>query len=526
MVRRRTRILMETREDHKRKWGLVGFLTLLSRIVGYLRDVVVAALFGAGFQTDAFYVAFRIPNLLRRLFAEGSLAAIFVPIFSEYLESGDRRGAKDALRSAFTVLLIILVFVVVLGVVFSPWLVKLFAYGFDQKTFDLAVYLNRLIFPYVLLISLTALAMGVLNSVRHFFAPAFSPVLFNLCIIASALFLYKELEVPIVSLCFGVLGGGVLQLLLHLFYLREKKFMFGFAKTLNHPAVRKLSVLMFPQLFGIAVYNLNILVNTQYASFMSEGTVSYLYFAERIIEFPLGVVAVSLATVMLPALSGHAARGDHGAFGAEYLRSLRRMLFIMVPAMVGIVALRVPLCNFLYQHGEFDYVAVINTSQAILGYGLGLFAVGGIRITVPAFFALQDTRTPVKVAFFCFLLNAVCGFVLGFIFSLNHLGLALASSISSVANFVLLVILLNGRLGRFLSRDILLFSLRILAIAVVMGFAVSAVAGFSPWSETGFSLDKALVMAASVGVGVILYFLLARLIGIKEVEMFSFMKKG
>ncbi len=517
---------MEARQDHRRKWGLVSFLTLLSRIVGYLRDVVVAALFGAGFQTDAFYVAFRIPNLLRRLFAEGSLAAIFVPVFSEYLESGDRRGARDALRSAFTALFIILVLVVVLGIVFSPWLVKLFAYGFDQKTFDLAVYLNRLIFPYVLFISLTALAMGVLNSVRHFFAPAFSPVLFNLCIIASALFLYREFEVPVASLCFGVLGGGVLQLLLHLFYLRREKFMFGFARTLGHPAVRRLAILMFPQLFGIAVYNLNILVNTQYASFMSEGTVSYLYFAERIVEFPLGVVAVSLATVTLPALSGHAARGDYGGFGTEYRRSLRRMLFIMVPAMVGIVALRVPLCNFLYQHGQFDYAAVMNTSQAVLGYGLGLFAVGGIRITVPAFFALQDTKTPVKVAFFCFLLNAVCGFVLGFVFSLDHLGLALASSISSVANFVLLVILLNGRLGHFLSRDILFFSLRVLAVAVIMGFAVSAVAGLSAWSETGFSLDKALVMAASVGLGVILYFLFARLAGIREVEMFSFPKRG
>lgn len=517
---------METREDHRGKWGLVSFLTLLSRIAGYLRDVVVAALFGAGFQTDAFYVAFRIPNLLRRLFAEGSLAAIFVPVFSEYLESRDRRGARDALRSAFTVLFVILVLVVVLGIIFSPWLVKLFAYGFDQKTFDLAVYLNRLIFPYVLFISLTALAMGVLNSVRHFFAPAFSPVLFNLCVIASALFLYRALEVPVVSLCFGVLGGGALQLLLHLFYLRQEKFMFGFARTFNHPAVRRLALLMFPQLFGIAVYNLNILVNTQYASFMSEGTVSYLYFAERIIEFPLGVVAVSLATVTLPALSGYAAREDYGGFGSEYQCSLRRMLFIMVPAMVAIVALRVPLCNFLYQHGQFDYAAVVNTSQAILGYGLGLFAVGGIRITVPAFFALQDTRTPVKVAFFCFLLNAVCGFVLGFVFSLDHLGLALASSISSVANFVLLVILLNGRLGNFLSRDLLFFSLRILAIAAIMGLAVSAVAGFSTWRETGFSLDKALVMAASVGVGVILYFLLARVVGIKEVEMFSFLKRG
>jgi len=517
---------MKKREDHKRKWGLVSSLTFLSRIIGYLRDVVVAAIFGAGFQTDAFYVAFRIPNLLRRLFAEGSLAAIFVPVFSEYLESGDRRGARDALRSSFTVLFIILVFVVALGVIFSPWLVKIFAYGFNQKTFDLAVYLNRLVFPYVLFISLTALAMGVLNSVRHFFAPAFSPVLFNLCIIASALFFYKELEVPVVSLCFGVLCGGVLQLLLHLFYLHRKKFMFGFTKSLNHPAVRKLALLMFPQLFGIAVYNLNILVNTQYASFMSSGTVSYLYFAERIIEFPLGVVAVSLATVTLPALSGYAAREDYGGFGSEYLSLLRRMLFIIVPAMVGIIVLRVPLCNFLYQHGQFDYVAVINTSQAILGYGFGLFAVGGIRVTVPAFFALQDTKTPVKIAFFCFLLNAVCGFVLGFVFSLDHFGLALASSISSVANFVLLVFLLNRRMGGFLSRDVILFSLKVFALSIVMGFAVWGVAGLSSWSETGFSLQKMLSMVASVGAGVILYFLLARLTGIKEAEIFSFVKKG
>ena len=516
---------MDKEGDNKGKWGLVGFLTFLSRLAGYARDVLVAALFGAGFQTDAFYVAFRIPNLLRRLFAEGSLAAIFIPLFSQYLESGNRREASAALRSVFTVLFIVLVSVVLLGVIFSPWLVKLFAYGFDEKTFDLAVYLNRLIFPYVLLISLTALGMGVLNSVRHFFAPAFSPVLFNLCIVASALFLYQKLEVPIVSLCFGILLGGVLQLLLHMFYLREKKFSFGFTKNLNTPIVRKLGLLMFPQLFGIAVYNLNILVNTQYASFMSEGTVSYLYFAERIIEFPLGVVAVSLATVALPSLSSHAAREDYENFAEEYSRSLRRMLFIMVPAMVGIIALRVPLCNFLYQHGEFDGMAVVNTSQAILGYGLGLFAVGGIRITVPAFFALQDTKTPVKLAFFCFLLNAACGFVLGFVFSLDHFGLALASAISSVANFFLLVIFLNGRLGKFSPRGIFFFFLRIVAIAVVMGFAVSAVANLSSWSESGFSVHKTLVMLTSVGAGIIVYFSLAKLLGIEEIQMFSFAKK-
>ena len=512
--------MMEEGATHARRWGLVSFLTVLSRIAGYLRDVVVASFFGAGFQTDAFYVAFRIPNLLRRLFAEGSLSVVFIPVFSGYLESGDRAEAKRALRSVFTLLLAVLVAVTALGVIFAPWVVKLFAAGFDSRTFDLAVYLNRLVFPYVLLISLTALAMGVLNSVRHFFAPAFSPVLFNLCMIASAVFLYREFEVPIVSLCVGVLLGGAAQLVLNLFFLRREKFMFGFSGALGHPAVKRIGLLMFPQLFGIAVYNLNILVNTQYASFMAEGTVSYLYFAERLTEFPLGVVAVSLATVMLPTLSALSAREDYGGFAAEYSRTLRRMLFVVVPAMAGLVALRIPICNFLYQHGEFGYAAVLNTADALLGYGVGLFAVAGIRITVPAFFALQDTRTPVVVAFFAFVLNAVLGYLLGFVLSLGHFGLALASSISSALNFFALLYLLDGRLGRFLSRDVLWFFLKILAVSVLMGFLVVGVAGFSPWNETGLSFSKGLWMAAAVVSGVVFYFAVCRALGVGETRVF------
>lgn len=506
-------------QDAKR-WRLVSSLTFLSRIVGYLRDVVVASFFGAGFQTDAFYVAFRIPNLLRRLFAEGSLSVVFIPVFSEYLESKTKREANVALRSVFTVLFIVLLAVTVLGVVFAPWVVKLFAAGFDPATFDLAVYLNRLVFPYVLFISLTALAMGVLNSTRHFFAPAFSPVLFNLCVIAAAVFLYAQFEVPIVSLCVGVIFGGVLQLVLNLFYLHRERFMFGFTSALGHPAVKKIGLLMVPQLFGIAVYNLNILVNTQYASFMQEGTVSYLYFAERLTEFPLGIAAVSLATVMLPELSRLSARGDYEGFALEYSRTLRRMLFVIVPAMAGLLALRIPVCNFLYQHGEFDYVAVVNTSNALLGYAVGIFAVGGIRVTVPAFFALQDTKTPVVVAFFAFLLNAALGFVLGFVFSLNHFGLALASSISSVANFVLLLYFLNGRLGWFLSRDFLFFSMKVFAAAAVMYFPVSLVAGISPWNETGFSLSKSLVMVSAIVSGIAVYLVLSMVMRIREVRVF------
>ena len=512
--------MTEDGASHAKRWGLVSFLTVVSRMAGYLRDVVVASFFGAGFQTDAFYVAFRIPNLLRRLFAEGSLSVVFIPVFSGYLEAGDRREAKKALRCVFTLLLAVLVAVTVLGIVFAPWVVKLFAAGFDARTFDLAVHLNRLVFPYVLLISLTALAMGVLNSVRHFFAPAFSPVLLNLCMIAAAVLLYAKFEVPIVSLCFGVLLGGAAQLAVNLFFLRRESFMFGFSNPRGHPAVKRIGLLMLPQLFGIAVYNLNILVNTQYASFMSEGTVSYLYFAERLTEFPLGVAAVSLATVMLPTLSALSARGDYEGFAAEYSRTLRRMLFVVVPAMAGLVALRIPICNFLYQHGEFDYAAVVNTADALLGYGAGLFAVAGIRVTVPAFFALQDTKTPVVVAFFAFVLNAALGYVLGFAFSLDHFGLALASSISSAVNFFALLYLLNGRLGRFLSRDVLRFFLKILVASAATGFLAAGVAGFSSWNETGLSLSKGLWMAAAVVAGVVFYFAVCRALGVGETRVF------
>lgn len=509
---------MKQHEQITRSAGLVGSLTFLSRIGGYARDVVIAYFFGATATTDAFWVAFRIPNLLRRLFAEGSLTISFIPVFTEYLETKSKEEAKRVADAVFTILVILLILISIGGILLSPYIIKLFAAGFDKNTFDLAVSLNRIMFPYILFISLTALSMGVLNSLRHFFAPAISPVLLNLCIIIAVLVLYQSFNIPIYAAAVGVIAGGILQLVFQLPFLYGRGFLFSFRKQVRHPAVKKIGLLIIPQLFGVAVYNLNILVNTQYASFMTEGTISYLYFAERLIEFPLGIIAVSIATVLLPSLSSHVAKKEFDKFKETYSFTLRLMFFILIPALVGLIVLREPICNLLYQRGEFDYAATIFTSQALLGYAVGLWAVGGIRITAPAFYSMQDTRTPVIIAFIAFIANAVLGYVLGFTFDYKHTGLALASSISSIINFLLLFYLIERRVGNINIRSIVILLVKLTAISAVMGVLIWRVSKLTMWSDSSFEIEKVGVLAACVVIAVAVYFLLAKLLKIEEAD--------
>ena len=506
---------MSTDKNITRNWGLVGLLTFFSRIIGYIRDVVVAYYFGASYQTDAFYVAFRIPNLLRRLFAEGSITVAFVPIFTEYLNKG-KQEAHNALNSIFTTLFLIVFLVSILGVVFSPLVVKVFAFGFDEKTFQLAVQLNRIMFPYILFISLAALSMGILNSLRHFFAPAFSPVLFNVVIIASIVLFYGFFERPIVSLAVGVIVGGVLQLALHIPFLIRNGYLYSFTAKLKHTAVKGIALLMTPQLFGLAVYNLNILVNTQYASFMPNGTITYLYFSERLIEFPLGIIAVSIATVMLPKLSAEAADNRMDVFKKDYMSSLRLMLFILIPSLAGLIALRVPLCSVLFERGEFTASEVVQTAQALLGYSVGLWAIGGLRITVPAFYALKDTRTPVIVAFVAFIVNIILGYILGLYLSLHQLGLALASSVSATVNFLFLIYFLNKRAGKLVSDDFINFIVKVVLFSAVMGLLTWKVSEYVNWSDNKSTLNI-LYLGGILLFSFVIYFGLSRIFNIKEI---------
>ncbi len=486
--------------------------------MGLVRDMVITYFFGAEAQTDAFYVAFRIPNLLRRLFAEGSLTISFIPVFTSYLETKSREETKSISDITFTLLFIVLALVSIVGIILSPLLIKLFASGFKGETFHLAVTLNRIMFPYIFLISLSALSMGILNSLRHFFAPAFSPVIFNVFIVMTVILIHTSLNIPITSLAIGVIIGGVIQLVFQLPFLKQKDFLFKFRKNFRHPAVKKIGLLMVPQLFGLAVYNLNIIVNTQYASYMPEGTVSYLYLSERLIEFPLGIVAVSIATVLLPSLSSHISKGETELFKENYSYALRLMLFVMVPALVGLIVLRIPICNLLYQRGEFTYLSTINTSQALFGYAVGIWAVGGIRITAPAFYSMQDTKTPVIIAFLAFIINAILGYLLGFTFGLKHTGLALASSISSMFNFVVLFIILNKRVGKIDINETLILCIKIATASMLMGLLAWEIAKRWNWTGSETSIEKILFLIISLLASSAAYLIISKLLKIDEVD--------
>ncbi len=481
--------------------GVVGLGTLLSRIFGFLRDMVVAAFFGAGFATDAFFVAFRIPNLLRSILAEGSLTIAFVPVFTEYLKRHSKKSAFELANVAMTLLSIILACVSVAGVLLAPWIVKLIAFGFgdDPAKYQLTVFLTRLMFPYIFFMSLVALCMGILNSLRHFATPALSPVLLNIAIIAAALFLRDCFREPVVALAVGVLIGGVLQLVVQFPALSRMGVRLRPDFHFTHPGVARISLLMLPALFGAAVYQINLFVGTLLASFLPSGSVSYLYYADRIVQLPLGVFALAVGTASLPSFSDQAARGDYGELKRTISFSLRIILFVTIPCMVAFIALRIPIISVLFQHGRFDASATIRTADALLFYTLGLWAFSGIRVVVSAFYALQDTKTPVKVAFLAFIVNVIASLIL--MGPLQHGGLALAVSIASSVNITVLVLILRKKIGPFFEDDFLRAAARGIVASLIMGAAIIAVLFFMEWCVAGDLMGRIFTLIIAVVVG-------------------------
>ena len=391
---------MSTAEHHKigKRAGIVGFFTFISRILGLVRDAVVAFFFGASATADAFYVAFRIPNLIRRFTAEGALTIAFVPVFTEYLKVS-KGEAKKVASIVFTYLSLLLTLIVVFGVLFAPYIVKLIAYGFTEEPakFTLTVYLARIMFPYIFLISLTALAMGILNSMKHFAAPAASPILLNVFIILGAVFFSRWFDEPAHGLAIGVLVGGVAQLALQIPILVKYGMLPRINLNYHHPGLKKLLFLMLPAAFGAAVYQVNVLVITLLASFLPDGSVSYLWYADRVAEFPLGIFAIAIATATLPSLSDHAADGDMELFKKTFRYSLKGNFAISIPAAVGLFVLAVPVIRLLFQRGEFTALDTIGAASALSFFVLGLPFLSGVRNTVPAFFAMKDSKTPVMI---------------------------------------------------------------------------------------------------------------------------------
>jgi putative peptidoglycan lipid II flippase len=424
----------------------VGSATILSRVLGFVRDVVLARMFGASGETDAFFLAFRIPNFMRRLFAEGSFSLAFVPVLSEYKANGDRQALRDLIDHVTGTLAAILLVLVSLGIFAAPLVLSIFAPGWladDRPEFELSAGMLRITFPYIMLISLTALAGGILNTFERFLVPALTPVLLNLSLIASALLLADHLEVPITALAWGVLAAGFAQLLLQVPALMRLGLMPRPRWGWRHSGVRRIMKLMIPTLFGSSVAQVNLLFDSIIATFLVTGSVSWLYYSDRLLEFPLGVLGIALATVILPNLSQKHAKANTAEFSATLDWALRLAVIITVPAAVGLVILAGPILITLFQYDAFRPEDVRMSTYSLVAYSVGLPAFIAVKVLAPGYYARQDTKTPVKIAIAAMatnmLLNIIfVGLLLFQGFEGPHAGLALASSVAAYLNAALL----------------------------------------------------------------------------------------
>src|SRR5207302_3142036 len=376
--------------------GIAG-ATLLSRLLGFVRDMVVARAFGAGPITDAFFVAFRIPNILRRLLAEGALSTAMIPVFTDCMARDDRPELHRMLRAVLGLSLLALTVTTVLGILGAPYILQAIAPGFmnDPAQASLAVSLMRIMFPYLLLVGLAAMATGVLNSQGRFFASAIGPAVLNVGMIAAVLLLARSLDPPIVSLAIGVLVGGVGQLVVQLPSLSACGLLLTPSRDLRHPAIARIQRLLLPAVFGLAAVQLMVFVNTLLASLLPLGSISYLYYADRVMEFPLGVFGIALASAALPPMSRQAAAGDRLGLARTMNFALRLSCYTALPATVGLVLLRLPITRVLFERGHFGPVETAATAWALAWYALGLVAFSATRIAAQAFYAMGDTRTPV-----------------------------------------------------------------------------------------------------------------------------------
>lgn len=458
----------DSRRSLARSAGVIGIAVLLSRILGFIRDIIIARLFGVYVYAQAFVIAFKIPNLFRDLVGEGASNAAIVPVLSEYLARGKKEEFWEAVNAIMNLLLVVLAAITLIGIVFSPVLVRLIAPGFvdNADKFLATVRLNRFIFPYILLIGLTAYTMGVLNSLRHFTVSAFAPCLLNISIIACALAWGEGIK----GLASGVLLGGVLQLAVQLPVLYKKGFRFRFTRALSHPAVSRVFRLMGPRLFSSAIYQLNNFVDSIFGSLafvVGEGGVAALYFSYRLIQFPLGIFATSLSQAILPSLSCQAANNDSKSVRETLLFGIRAILFVMLPASVGFMVLSRQIVYALFQGGRFDAYAADTTASALFFYSIGLCAYGAARIAQCGFFALKDTKTPTKFAAAGLCMSVVLNCIL--MFPMKIAGLALATAVSNTVNCCFMIAILSRRVGGFGNSAFVSFFARAGISAVLMG---------------------------------------------------------
>lgn len=505
-----------------RSTAVVSSMTMVSRVFGLLRDMVFTRIFGADAGTDAFLVAFKIPNFLRRLFAEGAFSQAFVPVLSGVKNEEGDEAVSELVRNTLGTLAGILFIVSVIAAIASPILVMIFAPGFiDQpEKFDLTAEMLRITFPYILFMSLTALSAGILNSYGRFAVPAFTPVLLNLSLIAAAIWLAPQMEVPIMALAWGVFIAGVAQLAFQIPFILKLGLLRWPRWGWKNSGVRRILKLMVPGIFGSSVMQINLLFDTLIASFLVSGSVTWLYLSDRMVELPLGIFGIALATVILPNLSQKHAAGDPKAFSQMLDWALRWVLVIALPAAVALAVLAGPILSTLFLYGDFRPLDVEMASISLLVYSSGLIGFILVKVLAPGYFARQDTKTPVKVGLIAMVSNMVMNvlFVVPMLqlgWTAPHAGLALATSISAFINAGLLYLGLR-KAGVFSPQSgwMKLFFQSFLAVTV-MGVLVFVVSGELSFWITATATQRILQLSWIIPLGAMSYFIVLWLTGVR-----------
>lgn len=484
----------------------VSGMTMISRILGFLRDLVIARIFGAGAATDAFFVAFKIPNLLRRLFAEGAFSQAFVPVLSHYRVTQGEEGTRLLVDRVASLLAVVLVAVSLLGVVLAPVIIYISAPGFaaDTGKFDLTVAMLRVTFPYIVFISLVSLAGGILNTWSRFAIPALTPSLLNLTFIIGALFAAPYFDPPVMVLAWCVFAGGVAQLAFQIAALARIGMLPRPRFDWNDEGVKRILLLMGPAVLGVSVAQVSLLINTIFASFLADGSVSWLYYADRLMEFPTALLGVALGTVLLPSLSRSFASGDTGEYSKLLDWGLRLTLMMALPAAVALVVLSVPLVSTLFHYGAFSERDVQMTCRALDAYAVGLLGLILVKVLAPGFYARQNIATPMRIAVITLVMTQVMN--AAFINVLGHAGLALSISLGACLN--------AGLLYRGLRRDDIfrpqpgwfLFMVKVMAAVFAMALALLFLEGPAVWWTSAGAVTRAAALCGLVVLGAAVYF--------------------
>lgn len=497
--------------------GVMGSMTLLSRILGYLRDRILADLLGTGPLADAFYLAFRIPNTFRRLLGEGAMTAAFVPVFSEYRQKASSEELWSFVRRFFYAFALSVGALTLLGMIFARQITWVMARRFahDPGYFDLTVRLTALMFPYLFLVCLAALAMAILNALDIFGPPAFTPVLLNLSIIAAALLVPETLLSRPFALALGVLVGGVMQCVFQLPYLKREGMRFlPPAISFTHPGVRKCLRLFAPGILGAGIYQITVLVGTAMAANVGEGAISSLYYANRVTELAFGIFIVSISQVILPLMSRQAAEEDETALRETLTFSFGLVSFLMIPATVGLSLLAEPIIRVLFLTGRFDQASVVQTSAPLIAYAVGLLPMGWVRVLLSAFYARKDTRSPAVLS--AIVLAVFYGTSRLLIPHFGHVGIAIGSTIGTVCHFLLLTAWFTNKWGRPTALVPLLRSVgKTLLCSAGMGGLLWLGRDVLPWERAPW-IAQAGMLAATIGISGLCYLLLARLLRCEE----------